>query len=116
MIDLFLSWSYLLNTNVNWSGILDGINRLFLGGNWTDTLGFHSVDGLFGGSTEMMALFIFLFFLIMTFFLGLGMLVGSVVIIPSLFAIFQYIPSMKIIVGLVCGLIFGFALQRMYRR
>jgi len=44
------------------------------------------------------------------------MIVGSVVIIPALFAIFQWIPTLKIIVGLLCGLLFGFALQRIYRR
>lgn len=109
MMDLFLSWSYVMTLNVNWSGIISDIEKLFIG-NGVD------LGGIFGGSTELMALFIFLFFFIMTLFLGLGMLVGSVIIIPSLFAIFQYIPSMKIIVGLMCGLIFGFALQRMYRR
>ena len=117
MIDIYHIFNLLTtHVNVNWTGTLNDIQRMFLGGNWTDALGFHSLDGIFGGSTELMAIFIFLFFLIMTFFLGLGMLVGSVVLIPAMFAIFQWVPSLKIIVGLICGLIFGFALQRMYRR
>jgi len=104
-----VSWIFVMTTNVNWTGILSDIEKLFVG-NGIDT------TGIFGGSPELLALFIFLFFLVTTFFLGLGMIVGSVVIIPALFAIFQWIPTLKIIVGLLCGLLFGFALQRIYRR
>jgi hypothetical protein len=110
MIALAAIWSQIvMAVNVDWGSIIDDIQKMFMG-NGID------LGGIFGGSTEMTALFVFLFFFIVTLLLGLGMLIGSVIIIPATFAIFQWIPSLKIIVGIMCGLIFGFALQRMYRR
>lgn len=68
------------------------------------------------GDDMLFGLFIFMILFILTLMFGLGMLVGSVVIIPSLFAVFQYIPDLRIIVAIICGLVFGLGLHRLVRR
>jgi hypothetical protein len=106
----------ILAINVNWSSITDPFNRLFFGGNYTTFDGTTiPVNGIFGDPT-LAAIFIFFILFLLTLMAGLGMLVGSVVIIPSLFAIFQYIPDLKIIVAIICGLTFGLALHKLVRR
>lgn len=93
--------------NVNWSNIIDPIHDMFLGN--------EDTEGIMEDET-FVGIFIFVVLLIFTLFAGLGMIIGSVVIIPSLFAIFQYVPSLQIVVGIISGLIFGFALHRIVKR
>jgi len=95
--------------NIDWDGILGPIGELFLGDG-------GELEGVIGDNIMIVGLFIFLVLFLMTLMMGLGMLIGSVVIIPSLFAVFQYIPSLQIIVAIICGLIFGFALNRIVKR
>jgi len=95
--------------SLDWSDILDPIGELFLGDG-------ADVEGVIGDNLMIVGLFIFLVLFIMTLTMGLGMLIGSVAIIPSLFAVFQWVPSLQIIVAIVCGLIFGFGLNRIIKR
>jgi hypothetical protein len=83
-------------------------------GDITDEIG-GTYDSIFG-STLLIGIVIFLFFFIVTLLLGLGMLVGSVVLLPSLFIVFEFIPSLRIIVAIALGLIFGLALNKLIRR
>lgn len=94
---------------LNWSDILDPIGELFLGDG-------ADLEGVVGDNLMLVGLFVFLILFIMTLTMGLGMLIGSVAIIPSLFAVFQWVPSLQIIVAIVCGLIFGFGLNRIIKR
>ena len=64
----------------------------------------------------LLGAFVMIVFLVLTLILGLGMLVGSVVLIPSLFSIFNYIPDLRIIVAIICGLLFGMGLHQLIRR
>ncbi len=109
-----------LTLNVNWTGIFDGIGRLFTGGNYTTPGGNVSqVIGIFGGGLDTQALlgiFLFMILFLLTAMWGLGILVGSVAIIPSLFAVFGYIPQLRIIVAIILGLLFGLGLNRFVRR
>jgi hypothetical protein len=103
--------------NINWSSITDPIGRLFSGGTWIDpSTGLpHEIEGIMGDPL-LTGLFLFLIFFILTMVFGLGMLIGSVVIIPSMFAVFQYIPELRIIVAIICGLIFGMGLHKLIKR
>jgi len=108
------------NLEVNWTGIFDGIGRMFTGGNYTDSQGNDkSVTGIFGGGQDTMALFglfIFLILFLLTALFGMGILVGSVVIIPSVFAVIGYIPELRVVVAIIAGLIFGMGVNRFVRR
>lgn len=78
-----------------------------------------SIGGMFMGifgSELYLGIFIFLFLMIFTLVLGLGMLVGSVVLIPGLFLVFKYIPSGRIILAIVLGLFVGIGLNQLIRR
>lgn len=90
----------------DWNDIFNPIGELFLG-DGGDT------EGIIGNNEMVLGLFIFLCLFVFTLILGLGMLIGSVVIIPSLFAIFQFIPGLKIVVAIVCGLLLGFACRKL---
>jgi len=68
------------------------------------------------GSQLLLGIFIFIFFFIFTLLLGLGMLVGSTIIIPAMFVVFEFVPSFAIIVGIVLGLLFGLGMNRLVRR
>jgi len=94
--------------DIDWGEILTPIGELFLGN--------ENIEGVIGDNQIIVGLFIFMVLFLFTLMMGLGMLVGSVVIIPALFAIFQYVPTLQIIVAILCGLIFGFALNRIVRR
>ena len=108
------------SSNVNWTTIFDGIGRMFSGGTYTDPGGVtHSVTGIFGGGFDtqaIMGLFIFIILFILTAMWGLGILIGSVAIIPSVFAVIGYIPELRIIVAIVVALIFGLGVNRFIRR
>ena len=96
-----------LAIDLNWSKIIDPIYELFMGNE--EMMGIFESELLLGG-------FIFLVLMLMTLMFGLGMLIGSVVIIPSLFAIFNYVPNLRVIVAIILGLMFGLGLNRMIRR
>jgi hypothetical protein len=117
MMPYFLSWLSVLSINVNWSSITDPIGRMFNGGSWVDPVTGHaqSITGIMGDPT-MTGMFIFLILFVLTMVFGLGMLIGSVIIIPSLFAVFEYIPELRILVAIICGLIFGMGLHRLVKR
>jgi len=117
MIQYLLSWLSVMAIDVDWGSITDPIGRLFSGGNWTDpSTGLtHDIEGIMGDPL-LTGLFIFLIFFVLTMVFGLGMLIGSVIIIPSLFAVFQYIPELRIIVAIMCGLIFGIGLHKLVKR
>ena len=68
------------------------------------------------GSELILGVFLFMIILIFTFIFGLGMIVGSVVLIPAMFLVFKYIPSGRIILAIMLGLLFGMALNRLIRR
>ncbi len=110
LISCLLLQFQLLAIEVNWTGITDTIRDAFIG----DTS--SGLEGIIGENEMVVGLFILLIFLALTFMLGLGMLVGSVIIIPALFAVFNYIPSLQILVAIICGLLFGFGLHRIIRR
>jgi len=95
--------------NINWSQIIDPIGELVFGNN-------QGLTGIIGENEMVAGLFLFVILFLFTLIMGLGMLVGSVAILPSLFAVFQYIPSLQMLVAIICGLLFGFALNRIVRR
>lgn len=96
--------------DINWSGIIDPIYELFAG-NTTKGL-----NGIFNGNELLLGVFILLLFFVLTLLFGLGILIGIVVLLPSLFAVFGYIPNLRIIIAIICGLIFGLGLHRLVRR
>jgi len=107
---IFISQLQLIGAiNIDWDGLLTPIGELFTGDGGT-------TEGVIGSNLMVVGLFIFLILFLFTLMMGLGMLIGSVVLIPSLFAVFHYIPSLQIIVAIICGLLFGFALNRIVRR
>jgi hypothetical protein len=120
MIPIFL-YQTVMAINVNWSQIVDPIGKLFSGGETyvgLDGLN-HTTTGILGsvgGDPMLMGAFVFFVLFVLTLVFGLGMLVGSVVIIPSLFAVFQWIPNLQIVVAIICGLVFGLGLHRLVRR
>jgi len=95
--------------NIDWSNILDPIGELIFGND-------EGLEGIIGENEMVAGLFLFMILFLLTLIMGLGMLVGSVVIIPSLFAVFQYVPSLQMLVGIICGLLFGFGLNKIVRR
>ena len=95
---------------MNWENITTPIYELFIG---NETSG---VQGVLGNDPMLLGAFVMIVFLVLTLILGLGMLVGSVVLIPSLFSIFNYIPDLRIIVAIICGLLFGMGLHQLIRR
>lgn len=108
----------LMAIDVGWENITSGISRLFTGGNWTDPAGggTHWVEGILGGDPIIIAIIMFLFFFILAGMFGLGMVIGSVVLLPLMFALFQYIPPLRIIVAIILGIVFGIGLHRIIRR
>lgn len=121
-MNLFFMFQYLLMPimaiDVGWGNITDAVGRLFTGGNWTDpTTGIaHWSPGILGGDPTVIALIMFLFFFILIGLFGLGFLIGSVVLLPMMFALFQYVPPLRIIVAIVVGIIFGMGLHRIIKR
>jgi len=94
-------------TGVDWNGIINPIKELFFG---TDTM-----TGII--ENEMVVgMFIFLILFTLTLMMGLGMVVGSVTIVPALFAVFDWVPSLRILVAIISGLLLGFALNRIIKR
>jgi len=94
--------------DINWSEYTDPIYTLFMGN--------ETIEGVMGNNTLLLAAFIFMIFLILTLMFGLGMLVGSVILIPASFAIFDFAPHARIIFAILAGLIFGLALHKLVRR
>jgi len=68
------------------------------------------------GSDLLLGIFIFIFFFIFTLLLGIGMLVGSTILVPAMFVVFEYIPSFSIVVAIILGLLFGLGLNKLIRR
>jgi len=108
----------ILTINVNWSSIVDPIGRMFNGGNITDPVtGITShVTGMFEGDPMLFGLFLFMIFLLLTLIFGIGLLIGTVILIPASFAVFQYIPDLRILIAIMAGLLFGIALHKLIRR
>ena len=100
----------LLLIDINWNNITNPIYELFVGNES------QGIEGVLGNDIMLLGAFLFLILFVLTLMFGLGMLVGSVVILPSLFAVFNYIPDLRIIVAIICGLIFGLGLHRLIRR
>ena len=76
---------------------------------------YESMSTLFGSDLILGAM-IFLFFLVFTLVLGLGMIIGSVVLIPAMFLIFDYVPDLRIFVAMFLGLIVGLGLHKFINR
>ncbi len=68
------------------------------------------------GSDLIIGGIVFLFFLVFTLILGLGMLVGSVVLLPAMFLVFDFIPDMRIFVAIFAGIIVGLGLHKIINR
>jgi hypothetical protein len=114
----FIVYQTVMAININWSQITDPIGRMFSGGETyigLDGLN-HTTTGIIGNDPMLLGAFVFFILFVLTLMFGLGMLVGSVVIIPSLFAVFQWIPTFQVIVAIICGLVFGLGLHRLVRR
>lgn len=95
--------------DIDWSKIIDPIGELIFGND-------AGLEGIIGENEMVAGLFLFMILFLFTLIMGLGMLIGCVAIIPSLFAVFQYIPSLQMLVAIICGLLFGFALNRVVKR
>jgi len=109
----------ILTINVNWSSIVDPIGRMFTG-NWNTTDPATGIVtnhiGMFYGDTTLFGLFLFMIFLLLTLIFGIGLLIGTVILIPASFAVFQYIPDLRILIAIMAGLLFGIALHKLIRR
>jgi hypothetical protein len=86
---------------------------------WSDVQDFFSGDLGFGGHVALMGLVIFLFFIFLCLILFGGMI--SVVAVPILPLIFWLasafaLTDLLIIIGIMVGILFGFALIKWYRR
>jgi len=107
----------MMQIEVNWSQITDKIGRMFLGGE--EYIGLdglpHLTPGIVGDPMLLGAV-VFVILFVMTLMFGLGMLVGSTVIIPSAFLVFQWVPDLRIVVAIVCGLVFGMGLHQIVKR
>lgn len=68
------------------------------------------------GSDLIIGGIVFLFFLVFTLILGLGMLVGSVVLLPAMFLVFDFVPDMRIFVAIFAGIIVGLGLHKIINR
>lgn len=100
----------ILAIDLNWSDITDPIHDMFMGNETREII------GMFGGDEMLLGMLIFIILFVITLLFGLGMLVGSVVIIPTLFAIFQYVPDLKIIVAIISGLMLGIGFHKIIKR
>lgn len=99
----------LLIIDIDWGDYTDPIYELFMGSEGT--------EGVLGNDAGyLLAAFIFIIFLILTLMFGLGMLIGSVILIPASFAIFDFVPPFRIVFALIAGLVFGLALHKLVRR
>jgi hypothetical protein len=110
-------------TAVGWGGIADSIARLFFGGNYTNSTGavvpVNGIFSAFGGEAVggmIAGLIILMFFLIITAIYGMGVLIGSSILIPAMFAVFQFIPPLRIIIAIVVGLILGLGFHKFVKR
>lgn len=95
--------------DLNWSEIFKPLYEMFMGNETSGMTGIIGNEFLLGG-------FIFLILLLLTLMFGLGMLIGAVVIIPSLFAVFNFIPDLRIIVAIILGLVIGIGLHHLIKR
>jgi len=118
---LFLS--SIFTVTPSWGNIMSDIGRMFFGGNYTNSTGVTvPVEGIFGplGGAAIggiiAGLIILMFFLIITAVYGIGILIGSAILLPALFAVFQFIPPLRIIVAIFAGLLFGLGLHKFVRR
>ena len=107
---MFQLLTIIMMINVDWGDYTDPIYDMFMGNES------QGLTGIFAGDSYLLAAFIFIIFLILTLIFGLGMLVGSVILLPASFAIFDLVPSMRVIIAIMCGLIFGLGLHRLVRR
>lgn len=76
---------------------------------------YETFHALFG-SDLIIAGILFLFFLVFTLILGLGMIIGSVVLIPAMFLIFDFVPDLRIFVAIFLGLFVGLGLHKFISR
>lgn len=90
------------------------LTNLMLIENLTEEIG-NTFSQIFG-SDLLFGIFIFIFFFIFTLLLGIGMLVGSTILVPAMFVVFEYIPSFSIVVAIILGLLFGLGLNKLIRR
>lgn len=117
--NILFSITQMLNVfaiNTAWANITGAIGDMFLG---NSTQGVEGIFGGMGGSAIgeiILGLMILMFFLFLTIVYGMGMVVGSAVLIPSLFAVFQFIPPLRIIVAIVLGIVLGLGLHRFVKR
>jgi hypothetical protein len=96
---------------VDWDTIFQKISDLFMGSEATQT------HGIFGGTDPMLAgVFLFFILFLLTAIWGLGILIGSAVLLPIMFAVFQFIPGLKIFIAIICGFVFGIAIHRLIKR
>ncbi len=111
---LFFVYNVMITTP--WDDITRKIGELFMGN------ASHNITGIFGpmgGSAvgeTVLGTIILMFFLFLTAVYGMGILIGSAVLIPALFIVFNYIPPLRIVVGLFIGIIFGIGLHRYAKR
>jgi hypothetical protein len=110
MLLSFTFFSIVFAIDLDWGKLIDPIYEMFMG-NAT-----KGITGMFEGNTMLLGAFILIIFLILTMMFGLGMLVGTVVIIPALFAVFGFIPDLRIIIAIIAGLLFGLGLHKLVRR
>jgi len=114
MIDYIFAFLNVFAINTGWTNITNAIGEMFTGG--ANTTG---IFGPMGGSAigeTVLGIIILMFFLFLTIVYGMGMVVGSAVLIPSLFAVFQFIPPLRIIVTIILGIVLGLGLHKFVKR
>lgn len=68
------------------------------------------------GSPILVAVIIFLFFFTFIIILYIPFVAGITVLIPTLYLVFQYVEALRIVVGILIGLVIGMGLIKWLRR
>lgn len=113
LLHLFVIFQLLISPTVmvldtDWGDIYREIGELFIGDNET--------TGIFGGDNAVLGLFIITIIFIITFMLGITGIISIVIIIPTLFAVFNWIPELRLIVAIIAALAFGFVMNKIVKR
>lgn len=75
---------------------------------------FDMLMGMFGNPLNI-GIFLFVIFMAIGIFLRLGSDAMLVMMIPTLFAVFVFIPALRLIIGLGIGMMFGIAILKSIR-
>lgn len=90
---------------------------LFVGTNWSSLLyPFENMSNELISEPMLIGAIIFLFFLMFALVLYLPFSAVVVVMMPTLYVVFEYIEPLRIVVGILVGLLVGLGLLKWVKR